>query len=58
MEGGEEAKEEENIEQAEEKGKDIEKEIKNEIAVTQGTTSTDFTKMNKNRFLQTITSNF
>ena len=58
MEGWEEAKEEENIEQAEEKGKDIEKEIQNEIAVTQGTTSTDFTKMNRNKFLQTITSNF
>ena len=58
MEGEEEAKEEENIEQPEEREKDIEKEIQNEIAVTQGTTSTDFTKMNRNKFLQTITSNF
>ena len=29
-----------------------------DIAITQGTTSTDFTKANKAKFLQTISSNF
>ena len=47
----------ENIERTKEKINN-KKELKNDIAITQGTTSTDFTKMNKGKFLQTITSNF
>ena len=47
----------ENIEKTKEKNNN-KKELKNDIAITQGTTSTDFTKMNKGKFLQTITSNF
>ena len=35
-----------------------EKILPEDIAITQGTTSTDFTKQNKGKFLQTITSNF
>jgi len=38
--------------------KQEEKEIEREIAITQGTTSTDFTKANKVKFLQTFSSNF